>query len=83
MSASDLTGDGLLIARVDKNRRETVAVALRSFKDHTFVDIRVNFLDGNQHRPTAKGVAIAPGKLAELIEALRKAEVEARKLGLL
>lgn len=83
MSAPDLSGDGLVIARIAKNRRETVAVALRSFKNRTFVDIRVNFLDGDRHAPTGKGVAIAPGKLQELIEALRKAEAEARALGLL
>lgn len=80
---ADLSGDGLLIARINKNRRETIAVALRSFKEHTFCDIRVNYLDGDQHRPTSKGIALAPAKIGELIKALQEAEAAARAEGLM
>jgi hypothetical protein len=83
VTVSVLSGDGVLVARITKNRRETVAVALREFKGYTFCDIRVNYLEGGQDRPTVKGIALAPARLSELIAALQRAEVEARRLGLL
>lgn len=48
-----------LIARLRKNEREEVVIALRSYQGHDFVDIRTFFgLRGQETKPTQKGVTI-------------------------
>jgi hypothetical protein len=80
---ADLSGDGLLIWTVKKNARELLQIRLREFKGHTFVDLRLHYVDGEVVKPTAKGCTLPPAKLPELIEALQRAEAEARTMGLL
>ncbi len=75
------------IATIEKNKTEELRVALNEFKDRHYLDIRTYadpYADEGQGRvPTRKGVTLNLAKLPELIEALQKAEVEARALGLL
>lgn len=72
-----------LIAAIAKNSRERIAIALRSYKGHRFVDIRVQFADGGEWRPTGKGVGVKPEILDDLIDALAQAREAARGEGLL
>jgi hypothetical protein len=73
------------IAKFWRNRRgEAVVVHLREFEGRAIVDARVNFTDGEGRlRPTKKGLSLAVRRLPELARALTKAEVTARRLGLL
>ncbi len=76
-----------IIAKIEKNKTEELRVALKEFKGRRYLDIRTYidpYADEGQGRvPTRKGVTLNLAKLPELIEALQKAEVEARALGLL
>lgn len=71
-----------IIGTVTKNSRESVAVMLRSFKGHRFCDVRVMAAkpDGST-TPTAKGVALKPGALLELICLLQRAHAAAVAAG--
>ncbi len=71
------------IAIVPKNSREEVRVDLTEFKGHNLVDIRVFADDGSKQTATKKGISLAIAKLPALIDALRKAETEARRRGLI
>ncbi len=75
------------IATIEKSKIEELRVALKEYKGHRYVDIRTfaePYADEGQGRvATKKGVTLSLAKLPELIEALQKAEVEARALGLL
>lgn len=72
------------IATIPKNKTQDVRVGLVEFHDRPFVDIRVFVVaDATERVPTRKGIAIPPGLLPELIEALRAAEAEMRKQGII
>ena len=75
------------IATIEKNRSEELRIALKEFKGRNYLDIRTfiePYADEGQGRvPTKKGVTVPLAKLPELIEALQKAEEEARAAGLL
>jgi hypothetical protein len=76
-----------VIAVVPKNGREEVRVSLSTYKGMHLVDTRVFAMqkdarDG-ERVPTKKGVAIKLVHLTALIEALQKADTEARSRGLL
>ena len=83
MSAADLSGAAKLIGVIPKNRREQVQIRLREYKGHAFIDIRLHYDDDGAIKSTGKGCTVAPGKLAELIAALQRAEAEAKAAGLL
>ena len=74
------------IAKFWKNRRraESVHVSLSEYEGHCLINVRVyaTGADGID-RPTPKGVAMAVRKLPELAEAIDKAHLKARELGLL
>lgn len=74
--------DGL-IALIRKNDREHVRVRLTAFNGHDLVDVRIFASDGSDAKPTREGVCVNISRLPELRAALEKAEMEARKLGLL
>lgn len=61
------------IATIAKNSRERIAVMLRSFKGHRFADVRIQFADGDEWKPTGKGVGVRPDLLDDLIDALGEA----------
>lgn len=74
-----------IIATIPKNGRESVRIALDQFHGIDLVDIRVLLHgdDGAEPQLTKKGVSLRLAKLPALIAALRDAEVEARRRGLL
>jgi Transcriptional Coactivator p15 (PC4) len=76
----------LHIATVTKNSREEIRVSLKEYKGTRFLDLRifVTANDGSEARhPTAKGVAVNPARIDELMDALAQARAEALRLGLL
>ncbi len=74
-----------LIATIPKNKTQNLVVSLSEFNGHHLLDVRVfaAFVQGDEPKPTKKGISIAIGRLLALIEALRDAEAEARRRGLL
>jgi hypothetical protein len=74
----------VLIADIEKNRREVIRIQLRTFKGRRHIDARVHFLgDDGTYLPTGKGISIRPDLLPDVIGALQKAEEAARAEGLL
>ena len=71
------------IATIEKNSREKVYIDLTEFKGHNLIDIRVFADNGSEQTATRKGISLAIAKLPALIDALRKAETEARRRGLI
>jgi len=72
-----------LVARIAKNAREEIRVALRHYKGHSFIDLRVHArgADGEMV-PTGKGITIKPDALPRLRQALAEADSVARAAGL-
>lgn len=69
---------GELIASFEKNSMEEVRISLTTYKGKNLIDLRVYYQpeDGEEKRPTKKGITISPEKFPELkkaIEALEKA----------
>ena len=79
--------EDIRVATIAKNQIEELRITLTNFKGHDLVDIRIFAEpyadDGEGKRATKKGVCLSLEKLPELIEALQKAEEEARAHGLL
>jgi transcriptional coactivator p15 (PC4) len=64
-----------LVAKIAKNPTEEVRVSLTSYRGHELVDIRVFFQDDQgEWRPTKRGVSLAVDSVAELRDAIVKAE---------
>ncbi len=74
-----------LIETITKNKREEIRVALTKYEGHDLCDIRVfsETYTSDERVATKKGVCVSVAKLPDLIEALQKAEAEARAAGLL
>lgn len=73
----------IAVAAIKKNQREEVRVGLKSYEGHRYIDLRIFADDGNEHRPTKKGVTLKPALVRQLIEALEQVEMIARTEGLL
>lgn len=72
-----------LVARIVKNTREEIHVALRHFKGHSFIDVCVHARgDDGEMVPTPKGVTFKPDALPQLRQALADADGVARAAGL-
>ena len=73
------------VATILKNQTQDIRIRLCEFHDRPFVDVRLFVVaDATGDRvPTRKGIAIPPGLLLKLIEALRAAEAEAREQGII
>ena len=71
-----------VIGTIRKNAREDFAIALRTYKNHRFVDLRLmaSKPDGDT-TPTAKGVTLKAGSLPELIGLLQRAHAAAVEAG--
>lgn len=75
-----------VIKDIRKSNIERIRIALRSYKNSQFLDIR-NFYDGSgkeiEFRPTKKGIAVQLSFLSELKkgieEAIEKAETWSRE----
>jgi len=80
-----MADNSTVIATIPKNKTENVVVSLSEFNGHHLLDVRVfaAFVQGDEPKPTKKGISIAIGRLPALIDALRDAEAEARRRGLL
>jgi hypothetical protein len=77
------SSDGQLIATFSKNARERIEIRLREYQGRPFVDVRVFYKDGDQYKPTRKGIAIRPNLLRQVLDGLAQAEASARSAGLL
>lgn len=69
---------GEVVASFEKNSMEEVRISLTTYKGKNLIDLRVYYQpeDGEEMRPTKKGITISPEKFPELkkaIEALEKA----------
>ena len=69
---------GEVIASFEKNSMEEVRISLTTYKGKNLIDLRVYYQpeDGEEKRPTKKGITISPEKFPELkkaIEAVEKA----------
>ena len=74
------------IATIKKNSTEEIRVELGEFNGHDLINIRVwaePRNGGDERIPTKAGIAARITLLPELIAALQKAEITARKAGLL
>lgn len=63
---------GEVIASFEKNSLEEVRVSLTEFKGKQLIDLRVYYQpeDGEEKRPTKKGITISPEKFPELKKAI-------------
>ncbi len=55
---------------ISKNTQEKIRIEKREYKGREFIDIRTYYFDGNEWKPTQKGVTFRPDQLKEIIEAL-------------
>ena len=76
-----------LISTIPKNGREEIRVALDEFKTkettYDMISVRVFYEDGGEHKPGRNGLNVRVELLPAIVAALRDAETEARKAGLL
>lgn len=72
-----------LITVVKKNQRECISVAFTAYHGHELVELRLCDTSGSHLVPTGKFITFGIARIPELITALRKAEKEVRRLGLL
>ena len=81
---TDITDVAEFIAIIPKNKREDIRISLSKFEELDLLNIRVfvDYSDG-ERGPSKKGISIRVAQLPALLEALRKAELEARRRGLI
>jgi adenylosuccinate lyase len=85
-STRDSQHDQAQLAVIRKNALEEIRVGLCEFNGHDLVNIRIwaEPRNGDAERiPTKAGIACRVALLPEIIEALQRAEAEARARGLL
>jgi len=72
-----------VIATFEKNSLEEVRVSLTEFKGKALIDLRVYYQpeDGEEKRPTKKGITISPEKFPELKKAILALEKALQKQG--
>ncbi len=72
-----------VIASFEKNSMEEVRVSLTEFKGKELIDLRVYYQpeDGEEKRPTKKGITISPEKFPELKKAILALEKVLQKQG--
>lgn len=63
---------GEVIASFEKNSMEEVRISLTTYKGKNLIDLRVYYQpeDGEEKRPTKKGITISPEKFPELKKAM-------------
>ena len=59
---------------IEKNTLEKIRIEKREYKGKHFIDVRTYYLDGNEWKPTKKGVTFRPDRLGEVIKALKALE---------
>ena len=72
-----------VIASFEKNSMEEVRVSLTEFKGKELIDVRVYYQpeDGEEKRPTKKGITISPEKFPELKKAILALEKALQQQG--
>jgi len=55
---------------VQKNSLEKIRIEKREYKGKEFIDMRIYYLDGEEWKPTKKGVTFKPSMLADITKAL-------------
>ena len=72
-----------VIASFEKNSFEEVRISLTEFKGKELIDLRVYYRpdDGEEMRPTKKGITISPEKFPELKKAILELEKALQKKG--
>ena len=80
---SENTGDGILIADLEKNATERTRVQLVTYNGRHLVDARVftTYKSSGQIGPTKKGISVRVDQLPALIAALTEAHSRAAALG--
>lgn len=71
------TGDVITVARVKKGRRAEIRVTVKPWQGRRVVDIRLwSYIDGEgeEMKPSRKGIAFDAGKLEAVIEAMHQAK---------
>ncbi|RLA94900.1 MAG: hypothetical protein DRG25_01510 [Deltaproteobacteria bacterium] len=70
-----------LIASFEKNSLEEVRISLTEFKGKELIDLRVYYQpeNGEEKRPTKKGITISPEKFPELKKAILALEKALQK----
>lgn len=64
---------------ISKNSVEELRVALREYKGHEYVDLRIYAeFDTSEKLPTKRGITVPPRLLADLISALQDIESDWR-----
>jgi hypothetical protein len=81
--SDNATAFPLVIAEWDRNSREVVRVALDRYSGRHTINARVGYRDGDQIKPGKSGIALGVKHLPALADAVAKALVQARELGLL
>jgi hypothetical protein len=73
------------VAVISKSTIADLRVRLTRFKGHDLVDVRLfqEPDDSDERMPTKRGITLRVDRLHELVDALRQAEAEARRTGLL
>ena len=59
---------------VQKNSLEKIRIEKREYKGKEFIDMRTYYLDGEEWKPTKKGVTFRPDRLDEVMKALKALE---------
>ncbi len=62
-----------VIGEVQKNQKEQIKVSIENYKNHTFVDLRVYWQDGDTWRPSKKGITLNDENIDKVITMLQKA----------
>lgn len=73
----------MIIASIPKNSREEVRIELTEYKGHRLLACRVWATNAEGHVPTPKGITLKVGLLPAILKALKEAEQEAERQGLL
>lgn len=67
-----------LIASIDRSEREKLHISVNEYKGRVSLDLRIFYTtdNGENWRPTQKGVTVAPEHLDDLIDAIEEAKKE-------
>jgi hypothetical protein len=81
--SDDATVFPLAVAEWNRNAREVIRVALDRYEGRHTIKVRVWYRNGDEIKPGKSGLALGVKHLPALAEAVAKALVQARELGLI
>lgn len=59
-----------ILTEIQKNSSDIVRVSLRTFKESSFLDIRMNYKKDDEYLPTKKGVTVPPDLIDDLLQGI-------------